>query len=86
MLPDNTQRAVDLAREKGASNWLKVIPLKAIAYSIYTLERVYPLMLCSISEAKPMDDPSGKNTAREQVHCEKHKEPLFVSKKNITCP
>ena len=33
-----------------------------------------------------MDDPSGKNTAREQVHCEKHKESLFVSKKNITRP
>ena len=28
MLPDKTQRAVDLACEKGASNWLTVIPLK----------------------------------------------------------
>ena len=28
MLSDNTQRAVDLACEKGASNWLTVIPLK----------------------------------------------------------
>ena len=27
MLPDKTQRAVDLACEKGASNWLTVIPL-----------------------------------------------------------
>ncbi|CAH3182924.1 unnamed protein product [Porites lobata] len=30
MLPDKTQRAVDLACEKGASNWLTVIPLKDI--------------------------------------------------------
>ena len=28
MLPDNTQRAVDLAYEKGASNWLTVIPFQ----------------------------------------------------------
>ena len=28
MLPDKTQRAVDLACEKGTSNWFKVIPLK----------------------------------------------------------
>ena len=28
LLPDKTQRAVDLAYEKGASNWLTVIPLK----------------------------------------------------------
>ena len=28
MLPDKTQRAVDLACEKGASNWLTVISLK----------------------------------------------------------
>ena len=28
MLPEKTQRAVDLACEKGASNWLTVIPLK----------------------------------------------------------
>ena len=28
MLPDKTQRAVDLACEKGASTWLTVIPLK----------------------------------------------------------
>ena len=27
-LPDKTQRAVDLACEKGASNWLTVIPLE----------------------------------------------------------
>lgn len=33
-----------------------------------------------------MDGPSGKNKAREQVHCEKFKECLFVSKKNITRP
>ena len=28
MLPDKTQRAVDLACEKGASSWLTVIPFK----------------------------------------------------------
>ena len=32
---------------------------ETIAYSIDTLKRVYPLMLCSISEARPLDDPSG---------------------------
>ena len=28
ILPDKTQKAVDLACEKDASNWLTVIPLK----------------------------------------------------------
>ena len=27
-LPEKTKRAVDLAAEKGASNWLTVIPVK----------------------------------------------------------
>ena len=34
MLPDNTQRAVDLACEKGASNWLAVIPLKDMDFDL----------------------------------------------------
>ena len=34
MLPDKTQRAVDLACEKGASNWLAVIPLKDMNFDL----------------------------------------------------
>ena len=34
MLPDKTKRAVDLAREKGASNWLTVIPLKDMDFDL----------------------------------------------------
>ena len=34
MLPDKTQRAVDLACEKGASNWLTVIPLKDMDFGL----------------------------------------------------
>ena len=34
MLPDKTQRAVDLAWEKGASNWLTVIPLKDMDFDL----------------------------------------------------
>ena len=34
MLPDKTQRAVDLACEKGASIWLTVIPLKDIDFDL----------------------------------------------------
>ena len=34
LLPDKTQRAVDLACEKGASNWLTVIPLKDMDFDL----------------------------------------------------
>ena len=34
MLPDKKQRAVDLACEKGASNWLTVIPLKNMDFDL----------------------------------------------------
>ena len=34
MLPDKTRRAVDLAREKGATNWLSVIPLKGMDFEL----------------------------------------------------
>ena len=34
ILPDKTQRAVDLACEKGASNWLTVIPLKDMDFDL----------------------------------------------------
>ena len=34
MLPDKTQRAVDLACEKGASNWLTVIPFKDMEFDL----------------------------------------------------
>ena len=34
MLPDKTQRAVDLACEKGASSWLTVIPLKDMDFDL----------------------------------------------------
>ena len=34
MLPDKTQRAVDLACEKGASNWLTVIHLKDMDFDL----------------------------------------------------
>ena len=34
MLLDQTQRAVDLACEKGASNWLAVIPLKDVDFEL----------------------------------------------------
>ena len=38
MLPDKTQRAVHLACEKGASNWLTVIPLKDMDFDLSTSE------------------------------------------------
>ena len=34
MLPEKTQRAVDLACEKGASNWLTVIPFKDMDFDL----------------------------------------------------
>ena len=34
MLPDKTQKAVDLACEKGTSNWLTVIPLKDMDFDL----------------------------------------------------
>ena len=34
MLPDQTQRAMDLACEKGASDWLTVIPLKDMDFDL----------------------------------------------------
>ena len=34
MLPEKTRRAVDLACEKGASNWLTVVPLKDMDYHL----------------------------------------------------
>ena len=34
MLPDKTQRAVDLACEKGESIWLTVIPLKDMDFDL----------------------------------------------------
>ena len=34
MLSDKTQRAADLARKKGASNWLTVIPLKDMDFDL----------------------------------------------------
>ena len=34
MLPDKTQRAMDLACEKGASSWLTVIPLKDMDFDL----------------------------------------------------
>ena len=34
MVPDKTQRAVDLACEKGTSNWLTVIPLKDMEFDL----------------------------------------------------
>ena len=34
LLTDKTQRAVDLACEKGASNWLTVIPLKDMDFDL----------------------------------------------------
>ena len=34
LLPDKTQGAVDLACEKGASNWLTVIPLKDMDFDL----------------------------------------------------
>ncbi|KAL9979772.1 hypothetical protein ACROYT_G017483 [Oculina patagonica] len=33
-LPQKTQRAIDLATEKGASNWLTVLPLKDMGYNL----------------------------------------------------
>ena len=34
MLPDKTKRVVDLVCEKGASNWLTVIPLKDLDFDL----------------------------------------------------
>ena len=34
LMPDKTQRAVDLACGKGASNWLTVIPLKDMDFNL----------------------------------------------------
>ena len=33
-MPDKTERAVDLACEKGASNWLTVVPLKDMDFDL----------------------------------------------------
>ena len=38
ILPDKTQRAMDLACEKGASNWLTVSPLKDMDFDLNKLE------------------------------------------------
>ena len=40
MLPDKTQRVVDLACEKGTSNWLTVIPLKDMDFDLNKREFV----------------------------------------------
>ena len=37
-LPDKTKRAVDLAAEKGASNWLTVIPVKEMDLNLHKRE------------------------------------------------
>ena len=34
VLPQKTQRATDLATEKGASNWLTALPLKDMGYNL----------------------------------------------------
>ena len=34
MLPDKTQRTVELACKKGASSWLTVIPLKDMDFDL----------------------------------------------------
>ena len=36
LLPDQLQRAIDLAKEKGASTWLTVLPLKEHSFSLHT--------------------------------------------------
>ena len=33
-LPSKTERAVELAKEKGASNWLTVIPIKEVNFNL----------------------------------------------------
>ena len=45
MLPDKTQRAVDLACEKGASNWLTVIRLKDMDFDLNKREFCDAVML-----------------------------------------
>ena len=45
MLPNRTQRAVDLASEKGASNWLTVIPLKDMDFDLNKREFRDPVRL-----------------------------------------
>ena len=37
-LPSKTERAVELAMEKGASNWLTVIPIKEMNFSLNKIE------------------------------------------------
>ena len=37
MLPDKTQRAMDLACEKGASSWLTVIPLSLYGFGLFKI-------------------------------------------------
>lgn len=63
---------------EGSQTFKLAFATQAIAYSIHTLERVYQLMLCSISEARPLDDPSGTNQIRHVNKC-------IVKKKNISC-
>lgn len=71
---------------EGSQTFKLALATQAIAYSIHTLERVYQLMLCSISEARPLDDPSGTNQIRHVNKCIVKKIKHFVSKKNITPP
>ena len=44
MLPDNTQRAMDLACEKGESNWLTVIPFKDMDFDLNKREFRDPII------------------------------------------
>ena len=37
-LPTKAKRAIELAAEKGSSNWLTVIPLKELYYNLNTKE------------------------------------------------
>lgn len=71
---------------EGSQTFKLALATQAIAYSIHTLERVYQLMLCSISEARPLDDPSGTNQIRHVNKYIVKKIKHFVSKKNITNP
>ena len=44
-LPTKTKRAVELAREKGSSNWLTVLSLKQLDYNLNEKEFIDAIML-----------------------------------------
>ena len=44
-LANSTQRSMDLAQEKGASNWLTTLPIDANGFTLHKLKCILCMML-----------------------------------------